>query len=130
MMRDRLLRYDFCRSQLRPCETRTDVEASSSSTSDEEDEDNKEKKKADEQEQKWVRKIIALAKQEDKSSLSAKAKMLFRMMKADLCNSASSSEEEEDSDNNSSESEDSYTCTGCGHEFSSLASLGQHRRYW
>ena len=104
MMRDRLLRYDFCRSQLRPCETRTDVEASSSSTSDEEDEDNEEKK-ADEQEQKWVREIMALAKQTDKSGLSAKAKTLFRTMKADLRNSASSSEDEEDSDIDSSESD-------------------------
>ena len=25
-MRDRLLRYDFCRSRLRPCETRTEEE--------------------------------------------------------------------------------------------------------
>jgi len=90
----------------------------------------KKKNKGDEQEQKWVRKIVALAKQTNKSGLSAKAKTLFRMMKADLRNSASSSEEEEDSDDDSSESGDSYTCVDCGRDFSSKLGLGQHRRHW
>ena len=90
----------------------------------------KKKNKGDEQEQKWVRKIVALAKQTNKSGLSAKAKTLFRMMKADLRNSASSSEEEEDSDDDSSESEDTYTCVDCGRDFSSKLGLGQHRRHW
>ena len=105
----------------------------------------KKKNEGDEQEQKWVRKIVALAKQTNKSGLSAKAKTLFRMMKADTRgeqdalkrrinhtarNSASSSEEEEDSDDDSSESEDSYTCVDCGRDFSSKLGLGQHRRHW
>ena len=61
----------------------------------------REKKEHDEQEKKWVRKIIALAKQTDKSDLPAKAETLFRMIKADLCSGVSSSEDEEDSDNDS-----------------------------
>lgn len=84
--------------------------------------------KCDKQEQKWVRKIIALAKQTDKSNLPTKAKMLFRMMKADLCKDATSSEDEdEDVDE---DSEDSHICNNCGRAFSSKSGLGNHRRHW
>ncbi len=80
------------------------------------------------QEQKWVRKIIALAKQTDKSGLPAKARTLFRTMKADLCKNAIS--RAEDSDQSSTESEDAHTCTDCGREFVSKRGLTNHRRHW
>ena len=85
--------------------------------------------KHDNQEQKWVRKIVALARQTDKSDLPAKAKTLFRMMKADL-RSSTRSESEEDTDGDSSESNDNHICADCGREFSSSNGLGQHRRHW
>eukprot|EP01043_Picozoa_sp_COSAG02_P104320 COSAG02_NODE_40312_length_407_cov_0.655844_1_plen_54_part_10 len=46
--------------------------------------------------------LVALVRAHWATGLSAKAKTLFRMMKADLRNDASSSEEEEDSDDDSS----------------------------
>jgi hypothetical protein len=94
-----------------------------------EDSEDSEDSEDDEQEQRWVRKIIALAKQTDKSGLPAKAKNLYRMMKADLCDSASASSSEVDDDSSESD-EDSHTCTTCGRDFPNLRSLGQHRRYW
>eukprot|EP01043_Picozoa_sp_COSAG02_P050524 COSAG02_NODE_5200_length_4546_cov_4.043850_4_plen_686_part_00 len=80
------------------------------------------------QEQKWVRKIIALAKQTDRSGLPAKARTLFRTMKADLCKTAIS--RAEDSDQSSTESENAHICTDCGREFVSKRGLTNHRRHW
>jgi hypothetical protein len=81
----------------------------------------KSSKAADLQEQKWVAKMVKLARQVHQSGIQAKFQALYRQMKADLTMGSNDSSEE-------TSDEDSHTCKRCGRDFDTIRGLLNHKR--
>lgn len=79
--------------------------------------------KVDVQEQKWVAKMVKIARQDNQSSMRSKFAALYRQIKADLTMASADSSSEESSDD-----EDTHKCKRCGREFDTVRGLLNHKR--
>jgi hypothetical protein len=79
--------------------------------------------KVDVQEQKWVAKMVKIARQDNQSSMESKFATLYRQMKADLTMASADSSSEESSDD-----DDNQKCKRCGREFDTVRGLLNHKR--